>query len=96
MSERRKTHNGRDVDGHFKVKQADVEETLESPDGEDFIRDDVRLGGAVADTGPQAGASGERVERLIDANQYDVDHRVGRDRTSESGKRRGGGRQGNP
>jgi len=94
MSERRKTHNGRDVDGHFKVKQADVEETLESPDGEDFIRDDVRLGGAVADTGPQAGASGERVERLIDANQYDVDHRVGRDRTLKSRKRRGSGRQG--
>ena len=66
MSERRKTHNGRDVDGHFKVKQTDVEGTLEDPSGEEFIRDDVRLGGAVADTGPQAGASGERVERLIE------------------------------
>ena len=84
MSERRKTHNGRDVDGHFKVKQADVEDTLEDPSGEDHIRDDVRLGGAVADTGPQAGASGERVERLIDENRYEVDHLVGRDGASDS------------
>lgn len=87
MSERRKTHNGRDVDGHFKVKQADVEDTLEDPAGADFIRDDVRLGGAVADTGPQAGASGEHVERLIDENRYEVDHLVGRDREGASGKK---------
>jgi hypothetical protein len=80
MSERRKTHNGRDVDGHFKVKQADVDDKLEDPQGEEFLRDDVRLGGAVADTGPQAGASGEHIERLIDGNRADVDHLVGRDR----------------
>lgn len=97
MSERRKTHNGRDVDGHFKVKQADVEDTLADPKGEDFIRDDVRLGGAVADTGPQAGASGGQVERLIDENRYDVDHSVGRDRegATEEKKRRAGRRKGN-
>ena len=97
MSERRKTHNGRDVDGHFKVKQTDVEATLADPAGEEFIRDDVRLGGAVADTGPQAGASGERVERLIDENRYDVDHLVGRDQKSGKGgqKRRAGRRRGN-
>ena len=96
MSERRKTHNGRDVDGHFKVKQADVEDTLEDPAGVDFIRDDVRLGGAVADTGPQAGANGERVERLIEDNRFEVDHRVGRDRDSASaGKRRSGRHRGN-
>ena len=93
MSERRKTHNGRDVDGHFKVKQADVEDTLADPAGADFIRDDVRLGGAVADTGPQAGASGEHVERLIDENQYDVDHLVGRDREGASGKKNSKGKQ---
>jgi hypothetical protein len=96
MSERRKTHNGRDVDGHFKVKQTDVEDTLETPEGTDFIRDDVRLGGAVADTGPQAGASGEHVERLIDENRYEVDHLVGRDHESGSGgKRRSGKHRGN-
>jgi hypothetical protein len=97
MSERRKTHNGRDVDGHFKVKQADVEDTLEDPKGADFIRDDVRLGGAVADTGPQAGASGEQVERMIDENRYEVDHLVGRDRPSgtSGGKRRSVKRRGN-
>ncbi len=48
MSERRKTHNGRDVSGHFKVKQADVDDLETDRDGADFIRDDVRLGGAVA------------------------------------------------
>ena len=93
MSERNKTHNGRDVDGHFKVKQADVEETLADPEGVDIIRDDVRLGGAVADTGPQAGAAGEQVERLIDENRFEVDHLVGRDRASgHSGRRRRAGR----
>src|SRR5438270_12141460 len=97
MSERHKTHNGRDVDGHFKVKQTDVEDTLEDPQGADFIRDDVRLGGAVADTGPQAGASGEEVERLIDENNYEVDRLVGRDRegADESEKRRSGRHKGN-
>lgn len=97
MSERRKTHNGRDVDGHFKVKQTDVEDTLADPAGEEFIRDDVRLGGAVADTGPKAGASGERVERLIDENRYDVDHLVGRDQKPGKGgqKRRAGRRRDN-
>jgi hypothetical protein len=90
MSERHKTHNGRDVDGHFKVKQADVEDTLDDPAGVDFIRDDVRLGGAVADTGPQAGASGEQVERLIDENNYEVDHLVGRDKEAGGQKRRSG------
>jgi hypothetical protein len=87
MSQRRKTHNGRDIDGHFKVKQTDVEDTLADPAGTDFIRDDVRLGGAVADTGPQAGAAGERVERLIDENRFDVDHLVGRDREGSSGSK---------
>jgi len=97
MSERHKTHNGRDVDGHFKVKQTDVEDTLEDPQGADFIRDDVRLGGAVADTGPQAGVSGEQVERLIDENRYEVDHLVGRDREQSAAgkKRRSGKHRGN-
>lgn len=88
MSERRKTHNGRDVDGHYKVKQADVDEKLEDPQGEEYLRDDVRLGGAVADTGPQAGASGEHIEQLIDSNRADVDHLVGRDREGAGGQRR--------
>lgn len=95
MSERHKTHNGRDVDGHFKVKQTDVEDTLEDPAGADFIRDDVRLGGAVADTGPQAGAGGEQVERLIDENRYEVDHLVGRDREGGGDKKRSGKQRGN-
>jgi hypothetical protein len=88
MSERKKTHNGRDVDGNFRVKQADVEDTLEDPSGVDIIKDDVRLGGAVADTGPQAGASGEHIEQLVDENKYEVDHLVGRDRGRSRSKRK--------
>lgn len=88
MSERNKTHNGRDVDGNFRVKQTDVEDTLEDPSGVDIIKDDVRLGGAVADTGPQAGASGEQIERLVDENQYDVDRLVGRDKHQPRKQRR--------
>jgi hypothetical protein len=78
MSERRKPHNGRDTSGNFKVKQADVEDLQTDPDGTDFIRDDVRLGGAVADTGPTAGRLGERVGDLVDENREDVDRVAGR------------------
>jgi hypothetical protein len=73
MSDRHKPHNGRDRSGHFKVKQADVEELRSSPDGEDIIRDDVRLGGAVEDTGMNAAAEGKRIEKLVDENSEDVD-----------------------
>ena len=70
MSDRRKTHNGRDRDGHFKVKQADVDDLLESgPEGTDYVRDDVRLGGAVEDVGPQAGQRAEQIGEII--NQAD-------------------------
>ena len=80
MSERRKTHNGRDLDGKFKVKQADVDDLLADPEGADHVQDDVRLGGAVEDVGADAGRHAEEIEREIDLNRYEVDHLVGRDR----------------
>lgn len=80
MSERRKVHNGRDKSGNFKVKQADVEDLQTDPEGTDFIRDDVRLGGAVADTGPTAGQLGERIGDLVDGNREDVSRVTGRQR----------------
>jgi len=49
------------------VKQADVDDLPE-----DFIRDDVRLGGAVADVGPRAGQRGEKISKLIENNRQDV------------------------
>lgn len=72
MSERNKPHNGRDTSGQFKVKQADVEELRTDPQGEEFIRDDVRLGGAIEDTGPGAGESGKRIGELVEDNRDDV------------------------
>ena len=66
MSERRKPHNGRDLSGHFKVKQADVEDLKTDPEGLDYVKDDVRLGGAVADIGPTAGQRGVRIEKLVE------------------------------
>ena len=72
MSERNKTHNGRDTDGHFRVKQADLDELQTDPNGADYIRDDVKLGGAVADTGPQAGQYGTEIGELVEANREDV------------------------
>ena len=78
MSERRKPHNGRDKSGHFKVKQVDVEDLQTDPDGAAFIRDDVRLGGAVADTGPTAGQLGDRIGELVDGNREDVSRVTGR------------------
>ena len=52
MSDRQQPHNGRDTAGNHKVKRADVDDLREDPQGEDYVRDDVRLGGAIADTGP--------------------------------------------
>ena len=69
MSQRRKPHNGRDLSGHFKVKQADVEDLKTDPDGTDYVRDDVRLGGAIEDTGPNAGQRGTRISDLIEEDR---------------------------
>ncbi len=66
MSQRHKPHNGRDLSGHFKVKQADVDELESDPAGVDFVRDDVRLGGAIEDTGPGAGQRGVRIGELVE------------------------------
>jgi hypothetical protein len=78
MSERNKTHNGRDVDGHFKVRQADVDDLETDPNGIDFIRDDVRLGGAVADIGAQAGQRAAHIHELVEENRENVDKLAGR------------------
>ncbi len=78
MSERKKTHNGRDTDGKFRVRQADVEDLLEDPQGVDFVQDDVRLGGAVADNGPNAAEPARHITELISDNREDVDRATGR------------------
>lgn len=78
MSERHKTHHGRDLSGHHKVRQEDVEDLLEDPQGTDYVQDDVRLGGAVADTGPAAGLSGEHIGEVIEQNRDDVAKVTGR------------------
>lgn len=89
MSERHKPHNGRDLDGHFKVKQADVEELEADPQGADFVRDDVRLGGAIEDIGAGAGRHAARIGELVEENRLDVDHATGRDRdNTPRGKRK--------
>jgi len=72
MSERHKPHNGRDRSGHFRVKRESMDELQTDPRGPDFIEDDVRLGGAIEDTGVNAGRHGERIERLIDENRSQV------------------------
>lgn len=87
MSERKKTHNGRDRSGNFKVKQADVEDLKTDPEGPDFIRDDVRLGGAVEDVGPTAGQLGERIGDLVDDNRENVERLTGPRRTGRKRKR---------
>jgi hypothetical protein len=76
MSERHKTHNGRDRDGNFRVKQEDVEDLLENPAGAEYLEDDVRLGGAVADTGAQAGQHAHEIGRMIDENRLEVERLV--------------------
>jgi hypothetical protein len=73
MSERNKPHNGRDRSGHFKVKRGDVEEMRADQGGEAYVRDDVRLTGAVEDTGPGAGERGKRIEELVEQNRDDIE-----------------------
>ena len=86
MSDRQKPHNGRDESGHFKVKQADVDDLRTEPNGEDYVRDDVRLGGAVEDTGAQAGQRGVHIGDLVEENEGDVDRTARPD--DEGGRRR--------
>jgi len=90
MSDRHKTHNGRDQDGNYRVRQTDVDDLLEDPRGADYLRDDVRLSGAVEDVGPQAGQHGERIERMIADNREDVERTV---RPNTMGRGRGKGRR---
>jgi hypothetical protein len=68
MSERHKPHNGRDSTGNFRVKQVDLDDVQADPEGPDIVRDDVRAGGAVADTGALAG---ERAAEIGDAIEED-------------------------
>jgi len=79
MSDRQLPHNGRDTSGHFKVKREDVDDLREDPRGEDYVRDDVRLGGAIADTGAGAGQRGEHISELVDENEDNVDRASGSD-----------------
>ena len=73
MSERHKTHNGRDQSGHFKVKQVDAEELRADPAGDEFLRDDVRLGGAVEDTSLEGVERARNIEKLVEQNRADVE-----------------------
>lgn len=75
MSDHNK-HNGRAADG--RVRQADVDDMLDDPNGADVIREDVRLGGAVADSGPHAGEHARHIEEIIESNREDVGRATGR------------------
>ena len=90
MSERNKTHNGRDLDGNFRVRQADVDDVLENPDGAEIIRDDIRLGGAVADTGPHAGEHAKHITEMIDGNREDIGRTTGKSRDDSRNRGRRG------
>ncbi len=72
MSDRNKPHNGRDVVGHLRVRKADVDDLVTDPDGADYLQDDIRLGGAVEDTGPDAGRRGAHINDLVKQNREDV------------------------
>ena len=88
MSKRNRPHNGRDLDGQYKVRQADIEELETDPNGVDFIRDDVRLGGAVADTGAQAGQRAMHIHDLVEENRDNVSKLTGKTDTHDDKKKR--------
>jgi hypothetical protein len=83
MSERNKPHNGRDLDGQFKVKRADVDDLRTDPNGAEFLKEDVRLGGAVEDIGAQAGQRAEHIADLVNTNRENVERVTGRDESSQ-------------
>jgi hypothetical protein len=60
------------MDGAHRVRQIDVDDAQTDPQGEDFIRDDVRLGGAVADIGAHAGERAAEIGERIAQNREDV------------------------
>jgi len=72
MSDRSKPHNGRDRSGNFKVRQVDVEDLTTDPNGEEYLQDDVRLGGAVEDVGTRAHEHGRRIEELVERNREET------------------------
>lgn len=76
MSERKETHNGRDTSGNFKVKREDVDDLTTDPAGAEYLRDDVRLGGAVEDTGAQAGERGVHIGDLLEENRENVSRTI--------------------
>lgn len=84
MSERHKPHFGRDRGGHRKVRQEDVEDKVADPKGEDYLRDDVRLGGAVEDVGPAGGRAGREIESLVADNRENVAKAVGEPQSGSS------------
>jgi hypothetical protein len=73
-----------------------VEDVLEDREGTDFLQDDVRLGGAVEDTGQHAGESGKDIERLIDDNKSDVALNAGKRPRAAAKKARARPRRGKP
>ena len=89
MSERHKPHNGRDRSGHFKVRRVDADDLLTEPEGVEYLKDDVRLGGAVEDVGVRATEKAEEVTRLIEDNREGVNRLVGREPDSDRRRRRG-------
>ena len=79
MSERHKPHNGRDSIGKFRVKQVDLDDVQADPAGEDIVRDDVRAGGAIADTGALAGKRAAEIGERIKDNRENVRKLADRD-----------------
>ena len=87
MTDRQKPHAGRDRSGHRKVRIVDVDDLLtEGPEAPEYLRDDIRLGGAVVDSGAGAGRSAAAIGDMIESNRRDV-ARATRSETAPSGRR---------
>ena len=72
MTDRHKPHNGRDLSGKYGAPAEDVDDILTEKTGPDLIRHDIKLGGAVADIGAEAGYKAKEISNLIDENRDDV------------------------
>jgi hypothetical protein len=52
------------------------------------VKDDVRLGGAIADVGPTAGLHAREIGELIEQNRQDVGRVTGRSANNRSKRRK--------
>jgi hypothetical protein len=86
MTDRHKPHNGRDLSGTYGAPAEDVDDILTDTAGSDILRHDVKHGGAVVDTGAEAGFKAREISNMIEDNRDDVRRATGKNSSRSAPK----------